>query len=131
VCGDIFRPPFREGSFDGLWNLGVMEHFHAPEIERIFAATSRTLRPDGRCLIFWPPKYGLSVLVLTSFLRIADAIRRTPLHLYPDEVSLFSTIDWARNLLGPANLEVERTHFGIRDLFTYVVLIARRRGVAS
>jgi dolichol-phosphate mannosyltransferase len=126
VCGDIFNPPFRDAAFDGIWNLGVMEHFHTPEIERIFAALGRILKPGARCLIFWPPKYGLSVLALTSFLRIANAVRRTPLQLYPDEVSLFSSTGWARGLLHAAGLAVERTHFGIRDLFTYVVLVASK-----
>jgi len=123
VCGDIFHPPFRDATFDGIWNLGVMEHFQVNEIERIFAALGRTLKTGARCLIFWPPTYGLSVIALTSFLRVANAIRRTPLRLYPDEVSLFSSSEWARSLLGVAGLAIERTHFGIRDLFTYVVVV--------
>jgi dolichol-phosphate mannosyltransferase len=126
VCGDIFHPPFRDAAFDGIWNLGVMEHFHTPEIERIFAALGRILKPGARCLIFWPPKYGLSVIALTSFLRVANAVRRTPMHLYPDEISLFASASWARELLRLADLAVERTHFGIRDLFTYVVLVASK-----
>lgn len=131
VCGDIFHLPFREESFDGVWNLGVLEHFETPEIERIFAATRDVLKPEGRCLIFWPPTYGLSVLFLTSFLRIANGLRRTPLHLYPDEVSLLRSAGWARNLLRSAGLALERTHFGIRDLFTYVVLVVRKASGSS
>ncbi len=126
VRGDIFTPPFRTASIDGIWNLGVLEHFHAPDIERIFRGLSRVLRPAARCVIFWPPAYGLSVIALTSFLRIANAPRRTPLRLYPDEVSLFRSARWARRLIEPAGLAVERTHFGIRDLFTYVVLVATK-----
>lgn len=131
VCGDIFHPPFRAESFDGMWNLGVFEHFEVPEIERIFAATRNVLKSGARCVIFWPPKYGLSVLFLTSFLRIANVVRRTPLHLYPDEVSLFSSAGWARDLLRSAGLAFERTHFGIRDLFTYVVLVAHKASRSS
>jgi len=126
VCGDIFAAPFRAGSIDGAWNLGVMEHFHVPELERIFADLARVLRPAGRCLIFWPPRYGLSVLALTSFLRLANAVRRAPLVLYPDEVSLYASSGWARRIVEPAGLVFERAHFGVRDLFTYVVLIVAR-----
>ena len=126
VCGDIFQPPFRDAAFDGIWNLGVMEHFPTPEIERIFAALGRTLKPGARCLIFWPPTYGLSVIALTSFLRVANTVRRTPLRLYPDEVSLFASAEWARGLLASGGLAIERTHFGIRDLFTYVVVVANK-----
>ena len=131
VCGDIFHPPFRDGTFDGAWNLGVMEHFHAPDIERIFGALARVLKPGGRFLVFWPPRYGLSVLVLTSFLRVANAVRREPLHLYPDEVSLFSSTAWVRSLLRRTSFAIDRTHFGLRDLFTYVVLVATRAGDRS
>lgn len=131
VCGDIFHPPFRRNTFDGIWNLGVLEHFEPAEIERIFTASREILKCDGRLLIFWPPKYGLSVLFLTTFLRIANAIRRSPLHLYPDEVSLFSSAEWAGDLLRPAGLILERTDFGIRDLFTYVVLVVRKVGASS
>jgi len=128
VCGDVFHPPFRDAAFDGAWNLGVMEHFHAPEIERIFDALGRVLKPGARFLVFWPPSYGLSVFVLTSFLRVANALRREPLHLYPDEVSLFKSTNWVRGLLRRGPFTVERTHFGLRDLFTYVVLVATRAG---
>ena len=126
VCGDLFAPPFRANVFDGAWNLGVMEHFTAPDIERLFVALARVLRPGGRALIFWPPKYGLSVIALSSTSKVLNALRRSPLQLYPDEVSLFTTAGRARRLLRPARLALERTHFGIRDLFTYVVLVASK-----
>ena len=126
MCGDLFAPPFRANVFDGAWNLGVMEHFTAPDIERLFVALARVLRPGGRALIFWPPKYGLSVIALAATSKVLNALRRSPLQLYPDEVSLFTTAGRARRLLRPARLALERTHFGIRDLFTYVVLVASK-----
>ena len=126
VCGDIFNPPFKTGCIDGLWNLGVMEHFRETEIVSIFTALSRILKPQARCLIFWPPRYGLTVIALTTFLFVAAKIRRKPLVLYPDEVSKFSTRDWADALARKASLQVLKVHFGIRDAFTYVVLILAR-----
>src|SRR2546428_727800 len=79
-----------------------------------------------RCVIFWPPKYGLSVITLTSFLFVVNKLRREPLVLYPDEVSRFSTKEWVRHLAAPANLQIQKAHFGVRDLFTYVILVATR-----
>ena len=127
VCGDIYHPPFKSDVVDGIWNLGVMEHFYEDEITRICQALSRPLRPGGRCLLFWPPVYGLSVIVLTSFLWIVNKLRRKPLVLYPDEVSRFVSKSWAQKLTQPADLEVERAHFGLRDMFTYVILILAKR----
>jgi SAM-dependent methyltransferase len=128
VCGDIYHPPFKIGAIDGLWNLGVMEHFYEPEIVKILQALARVLKPGGRCLIFWPPKYGLSVIVLTSFLGVANKFRKQPLVLYPDEVSRFSSKPWAQQLASPADLIVKRTHFGPRDAFTYVIMVAEKTG---
>ncbi|MGD0016332.1 MAG: methyltransferase domain-containing protein [Verrucomicrobiia bacterium] len=126
VCGDIFNPPFKTGCIDGLWNLGVMEHFRETEIVSIFSAFSRILKPQARCLIFWPPRYGLTVIVLTSFLCLANRFRKQPLVLYPDEVSRFSSKGWAQQLAAQSGLKVDKAHFGIRDAFTYVVLILAR-----
>ena len=126
VCGDIFNPPFKAEVVDGVWNLGVMEHFFEAEITRIFTALSSAIKPDGKLLIFWPPRYGLSVIVLTAFLGVVNAFRKTPLVLYPDEVSRFWTTQWSQKLIAPAGLVVQKRHFSIRDAFTYVVLVARK-----
>ena len=126
VCGDIFNPPFKDGVVDGIWNLGVMEHFFEPELTQIFTALGRMVKPDGSLLIFWPPRYGLSVIVLTSFLRVVNAFRETPLVLYPDEVSRYWTKPWVQKLITPAGLVAAKSHFSIRDVFTYVVLVVRK-----
>jgi ubiquinone/menaquinone biosynthesis C-methylase UbiE len=126
VCGDIFNPPFRDGALDGIWNLGVMEHFYEEEITNIFVALARTLKTGQRCVIFWPPKYGLSVIVLTSFLGVVNKFRKQQLVLYPDEVSRFATKNWAQRLVDPAGLRVRRAHFGPRDVFTYVIMVAEK-----
>ena len=125
VCGDLFAPPFRTSSVDGIWDLGVMEHFDGPEIRRIFTGLGRILKPGARCVVFWPPVYGLSVIALTSFLFVANTILRRGLRLYPDEISLFRSLAQVRELLSGSRIEMERTHFGPRDLFTYVVLVGR------
>ncbi|MEI8315044.1 MAG: class I SAM-dependent methyltransferase [Verrucomicrobiota bacterium] len=126
VCGDIFNPPFKVETFDGVWNLGVMEHFFESEIKKIFTALSCSVKSGGQLLIFWPPRYGLSVIVLTSFLSVVNAFRKTPLVLYPDEVSRFWTKKWSQKLVGPAGLVVVKSHFSMRDMFTYVVMVAKR-----
>jgi SAM-dependent methyltransferase len=126
VVGDIFRPPFRPATIDGIWNLGVMEHFHEPDIERAFAALAPAMRPGSRGLIFWPPRYGSSVIGLGAVLFVLNQVLRRKVQFFPDEVSRFWTRSWAERLLRPSGLIAERTHFSIRDLFTYVVLVIRR-----
>ena len=64
VQGDLFRLPFRDGSVAGLWNLGVMEHFPPDEGRTLLSEFARVLRPGGVALLFWPPEFGSSRLVL-------------------------------------------------------------------
>lgn len=70
--------------------------------------------------------FVLYALALTSFLFVVNKVLRRPLTLYPDEVSRFWTKRWVSQLINPAGLAVEKTHFGLRDLFTYVILVASR-----
>ena len=54
ILGDIFNIPFKEESIDGIWNVGVMEHFDCRELSRVFREFNRVLKPEGCCLFFWP-----------------------------------------------------------------------------
>ena len=128
VAGDIFRPPFRPASIDGLWNLGVMEHFHEPEISRIFEALGPALKPNARCLIFWPPHYGTSVVGLNALLFVTNRIFRRRLQLQPDEVARYWSKGWAQRLMRASGLVVERSHFSWRDFWTYVILVVTKPG---
>lgn len=51
--GDVRALPFEENSFDGVWSLGVIEHF--PEgYEPIVAEMARILRPGGYAFVTFP-----------------------------------------------------------------------------
>ena len=128
ACGDIFRLPYASGSMDGIFNFGVMEHFTEPEIARILSEFKRVLKPDGRMVLFWPPDFGLSVIALGAFLKAANAFRREPLKLFPDEVSRIHSFRWVRELMEKNHLRMLGAEFGPRDLFTYVAVVAAPGG---
>ncbi len=44
IQSDIFVLPFPDDSVDGIWNLGVIEHFTDGEIDRILTEFSRVLK---------------------------------------------------------------------------------------
>src|SRR5687768_10438010 len=44
---DILNLPFLPGSFDGIYNLGVLEHFTRDEIHQILTQFHRVLKPSG------------------------------------------------------------------------------------
>lgn len=128
ACGDIFRLPYASGSMDGIFNFGVMEHFTEAQIADILGEFKRILKDGGRMVLFWPPDFGLSVLALGSFLKVANAFRKEPLKLFPDEVSRIHSFGWVRGLMRENRLQVLRTEFGPRDLFTYVAVVAKKEG---
>ncbi|MCC6572367.1 MAG: methyltransferase domain-containing protein [Planctomycetes bacterium] len=58
VNADLFRMPFADGSFDVVWNSGVMEHFEPDQLARGLAEMARVLRPGGRLVVIVPSKRG-------------------------------------------------------------------------
>lgn len=128
VCGDLFRLPYQDRTIDGIFNFGVMEHFHEPQIDRILAEFRRVLKPGGAVVLFWPPAFGLSVIVIGAFLRIVNRVRAVPLQFYPDEVSRVRSFGWARAVMARNGFRTRRCLFGWRDLFTFVVVVAQPAG---
>ena len=120
--GDIFHLPFPDGTFSGVYNLGVMEHFTADEITRILLEFRRVLRPDGRLLIFWPMACAPSVQVLKAVHCVLGWFTARPTQLHPPEVSLLMSSREAGEYIRKGGFKLERFSYGARDLFTQAVL---------
>ncbi len=122
----IFDIPVKDEVFDGIYNLGVHEHFTGSENTKIFAQFKRVLKPNGKLVLFWPPKYGFSVMFLNSLHFLLNEILRRKIRLHPDEVSLISSKKQVENLLKDCGFKVTRFYFGPKDLFTYCVIVAKK-----
>src|SRR5438445_12740613 len=48
----IFDLPFEAGAFDGVYNLGVLEHFHPPEIREVLDELHPVPKPPRELLVF-------------------------------------------------------------------------------
>lgn len=130
IIGNIMKMDMPDRSFDGIYNLGVMEHFQKDEIIEILKEMSRLIKPDGKLLLFWPPSYGLSVLALHAIHFILNRILRRNVELHPQEPSKIPSKRTLQNWLNLANLELEEFSFSVRDAFTYVVVVASKRKVS-
>jgi SAM-dependent methyltransferase len=60
IAGDILKLEFKEKTFDGIWNLGVMEHFTKKDIDKILSGFHRILKSKGRLILFWPARWNIA-----------------------------------------------------------------------
>ena len=128
IQGDILNIPCADNSFDGVYNVGVMEHFSAEQIDIILEQFRRVLRPNGKLILFWPPRFGLSVIFLGVVHFFLNVILRKKTRLHPDEDSLIKSKKQVIKLVEDHHFSCLRYYFGPRDLFTYVVVVAVKRG---
>lgn len=123
--GSIFDIPLPDSSVNGIYNLGVMEHFTADEINAILIEFRRVLKPNGVVLLFWPPKFGLSVLALKSIHFVLNKIFNKNIQLHPHEITHITSRKHARKILASAGLTLVDYSFGITDLFTHAVVVGK------
>jgi ubiquinone/menaquinone biosynthesis C-methylase UbiE len=124
--GSIFNIPMQDCSVDGIYNLGVMEHFDQAEIQNILDEFRRVLRPNGVIVLFWPPKLGLSVLVLKGAHYFLNSILKKNIQLHPHEITHITSQKHAKQILERAGFKLEKYSFGISDLFTHAIVVGRK-----
>jgi dolichol-phosphate mannosyltransferase len=128
VHGSILALPFPDQSFDGFYNMGVVEHFTHDEIHTILQEARRVLRPDGKIVIFWPHARATSVFVLHVWHWILHNILKSKTQLHPAEVSLIKSRKEATAILQKAGFELSSYSFGYNDLFVQAVVVAKKSG---
>lgn len=126
VQGNIFSLPFPDNTFDGLYNLGVLEHFTQDEILKILTESRRVLKPGGKILILWPPTFGFTVFVLDSAHFIMNRVFRMHIKLHPDEITRVRSRGHAVETVEGAGFKMVEYYFGPRDLFTQAVIVAEK-----
>jgi len=122
--GDLFALPFHGGHFDVVFNLGVMEHFSEDEVARALSEMKRVLKPQGRVILYWPPIWGPTVVVLHSVAWLLRVTGRYTKQLHPAEINLFRSKRQCKALLAQAGLKAVSINYGPQDLFTHVIIIA-------
>lgn len=127
LLADVMKLPFAAESFDGIFNLGVMEHFTEEEIILTLTEMCRALKSSGHVVLFWPPVWGMSVIVLRSLHKVVQAVFRKDLNLHPAELNLIRSRRQCETWLAEAGLTLELFKFGIRDLFTHQIVVARKK----
>lgn len=122
----IFNIPVKSPVFDGIYNLGVHEHFTGSENEKILKEFSRVLNPNGKIVLFWPPRFGLSAIFLYSLHFVLNDILGKKIQLHPKEFSLIRSRNQVENLLKDSGFKIIKFYFGPWDLFTHCIIVAKK-----
>lgn len=129
--GDILKlDEVAGGTFDGAYNLGVVEHFSREQIVQILREMGRTVKPGGKVVIFWPHRKATSVFVLKMVHRVLDLLRGThtpQVRLHPAEISLLQSRKQARDVVEEAGFNLVDYYFGMRDLLVQAVVVGCKR----
>ena len=126
ICGDIFHLPFRDETIEGIYNLGVMEHFYQGDIVAIMKEFHRVLRKDSCIVLFWPCEYGFSQLVLDSISFFLNKVCRIAFWYTPAERTRLRSKEHAQSIVKKTDFQIEKIYFSWGDLFTHYVVVARK-----
>jgi ubiquinone/menaquinone biosynthesis C-methylase UbiE len=127
VSGDIFALPFQDSSIDGIWNVGVMEHFTHPQIDTILREFRRVLKPRGRVVLLWPAKFSIPqriLRILEWFINLRRGADRFRFH--PDEISQLRSVRQGREVLTRNGFRPVAIDIGLRTLMAFETLIGER-----
>lgn len=131
MYGSIFNIPSKPETFDGIYNLGVMEHFSKKDIKKILDEFHRVLKPHGKILLFWPPQFGLSVIFLNTMHFILNRVLKKNVRLHPQELTKVKSKDQIQKILAASGFRLNSFNFGRRDLFTYVIITGEKSRVTQ
>lgn len=128
---DILALPFADASFDGAYNLGVVEHFAGHDLALVFRELTRVIRPGGKIVVFWPHKHGTSAMVLDGIHYLFNDLMKRHVRLHPPEPSRLTSKRQARQVFEAAGLDLVKYEFGPRDLFVQAIAVGQKRGNAA
>ena len=119
----MFSIPSEDEVYDGVYNLGVFEHFNDQDIQRILKELHRVVKPNGKMIIFWPPEFGLSVVFLKAVHFVLNRVFKADIALHPAEISRVKSKKQVEEIFHRANFSVIDYYFGLRDALTYSVIV--------
>ncbi len=126
IHGSILDIPLPDESMDGLYNLGVVEHFSPNAIRKILKESWRVLRPGGKTILFWPHKNATSVVVLRAVHWFRRCVLKKHQDLHAPEISLLPSKAHALNVLREAGFVPIDYAFGIADFWVQAVVVGQK-----
>lgn len=126
VNADIFTLPFKDNSVDGIWNVGVMEHFVKADIDKILKEFHRVLKKDRPLILFWPMAYAPYEIFINIVEFMVNLFAKKRFRFYPEEVSRLASRKQAREYLRRHDFKDVHIFFNFRDAFSFGVLVGTK-----
>jgi len=127
VHADITKKlPFGNESIDGIWNLGVMEHFSKKEIDKTMKEFHRTLKKGAYVIMFIPPVYSFTGMAYRTVENIIKLTTGKSFRFYPDEPSRLKSKKDGIDMVRRNGFDDCRVYFPWRNCFGDLVVIARK-----
>jgi SAM-dependent methyltransferase len=126
IYGDITNTGLQNESIDGIYNLGVMEHFTDEGIQQILIEFRRILKPDGKIILFVPPEYGSTVIFFKIVHFILNDIFNKNIYFQPAEINRIRSLQYTKKLISGTGLKITDFNFEYNDLFTHVAIIIEK-----
>ena len=125
VCGDIFCLPYADDSIDGIWNVGVMEHFTHEQIDKIMRELHRVLKPGHRIILLWPGADSLPQKMLRLLEKLINGRKGTEnFSFHPPEISQLKSMKEGREVLQRNGFRSLYIDYGWRSLLAFKTLVA-------
>jgi len=119
--GDILKGPLSP-CLEGIYSLGLVEHFSRKEIVTILRNMVKSISPEGKILIFWPHRRAPSVYFLRGVSWLRDRLGLDePLH--PPEPSLLRSREEAEQVAADAGCRILAYEFGAVDLWIQAAMV--------
>lgn len=123
VHADLMNLRDVPGGYDGVYSLGVLEHFTPGEIRVILDNMRLVLRPGGRMIAFWPLASAPSVKVLGLWHRLLNKRGRQAVQLHPPEVTLIQSRSQVEQIIRSAGWQLVSYSISPADLLIQAVVV--------
>jgi len=117
VNAQIENMPFGDNSIEGIYNLGVMEHFTPNQLINILDEMHRVLKRNSYCIFFWARYYGLSNIIMKLF-RINDN--------FPTEFTQYKNKKEIEDIVSKSKLTFVKAKPSFLTLLIHEVVICKK-----
>jgi predicted SAM-dependent methyltransferase len=131
ICGDVTATGLKNESIDGVYSLGLMEHFTTEEIRLMLIEFNRITKSDGTIIICAPPEYGSTVTFFKFVDLILKRILKSDMWFQPHpksepEINQIKSKKWMEDIVKNTGLTITEFNFEIKDLYTHVAIVLKK-----